>query len=98
MMTSTEQEAFFRFKMKPLPLLQMVFVARGDYVPPVTAVGHAEAATIQPETFDKLERATTLTKHVNAMVDGSTCPGIEIEPGVFSGCSGTGGDCPVCGK
>ena len=29
---------------------------------------------------------------------GPPCPGIEIEPGVFSGCSGTGGDCPVCGK
>lgn len=26
------------------------------------------------------------------------CPGIEIMPGEFSGCSGTGGDCPVCGK
>jgi hypothetical protein len=28
----------------------------------------------------------------------NTCPGIEIEPGVHSGCSGKGGDCPVCGK
>jgi hypothetical protein len=26
------------------------------------------------------------------------CKGMEIEPGVFSGCSGTGGDCPECGK
>ena len=29
---------------------------------------------------------------------GPPCPGIEIEPGVFSGCTGTGGDCPTCGK
>lgn len=29
---------------------------------------------------------------------GPPCPGIEIEPGVWSGCSGTGGDCPTCGK
>ena len=26
------------------------------------------------------------------------CPGFEIEVGVHSGCSQTGGDCPVCGK
>lgn len=29
---------------------------------------------------------------------GPSCPGIETEEGVYSGCSGTGGDCPVCGK
>ena len=29
---------------------------------------------------------------------GPRCPGIEIEPGVFSGCDQSGGDCPVCGK
>lgn len=29
---------------------------------------------------------------------GPECPGIEIEPDVFSGCSGKGGDCPTCGK
>ena len=28
----------------------------------------------------------------------NTCPGFEIEPGVHSGCKGTGRDCPVCGK
>ena len=26
------------------------------------------------------------------------CKGIEIEPGVFSGCNQSGGDCPKCGK
>jgi len=26
------------------------------------------------------------------------CPGIEIEPGVFSGCDQSGGDCPTCRK
>lgn len=26
------------------------------------------------------------------------CKGIEIEPGVFSGCDQSAGDCPVCGK
>ena len=29
---------------------------------------------------------------------GPPCPGIEIEPGVFSGCNQSGGDCPTCGK
>lgn len=29
---------------------------------------------------------------------GPRCPGIEIEPGVFSGCDQSAGDCPVCGK
>lgn len=26
------------------------------------------------------------------------CSGIEIEPGVFSGCDASAGDCPECGK
>lgn len=26
------------------------------------------------------------------------CRGIEIEPGVFSGCEASAGDCPECGK
>jgi hypothetical protein len=26
------------------------------------------------------------------------CKGMEIEPGVFSGCDQSGGDCPTCGK
>lgn len=29
---------------------------------------------------------------------GPPCPGIEIEPGVFSGCNQSGGDCPTCGR
>jgi hypothetical protein len=29
---------------------------------------------------------------------GPSCPGIEIEPGVFSGCDQSGGDCPTCGR
>ncbi len=28
---------------------------------------------------------------------GPKCPGIEIEPSVFSGCDQSGGDCPTCG-
>ena len=29
---------------------------------------------------------------------GPECPGIELGDGNYSGCSGTGGDCPTCGK
>lgn len=29
---------------------------------------------------------------------GPECPGLEIEPGVWSGCDQSGGDCPTCGK
>ena len=29
---------------------------------------------------------------------GPKCPGIEIEPGVFSGCDASAGDCQTCGK
>lgn len=29
---------------------------------------------------------------------GPPCPGLEIEPGVFSGCDHSGGDCPTCGE
>ena len=28
---------------------------------------------------------------------GPKCPGIELGDGNYSGCTGTGGDCPVCG-
>jgi hypothetical protein len=30
--------------------------------------------------------------------DALSCNGIEIEPGVFSGCDQSAGDCPTCGK
>ena len=26
------------------------------------------------------------------------CPGVEIDAGAYSGCTGTGGDCPICGE
>lgn len=29
---------------------------------------------------------------------GPECPGVEIEPSVFSGCDQSSGNCPVCGK
>ena len=29
---------------------------------------------------------------------GPECPGLEIEPGVWSGCDGKAGDCPTCGR
>ena len=29
---------------------------------------------------------------------GPPCPGFEIEPGVYSGCDQSAGDCPTCGK
>ena len=29
---------------------------------------------------------------------GPPCPGLEVEPGVFSGCNQSGGDCPTCEK
>ena len=32
------------------------------------------------------------------MHGGPPCPGIEIEPGMWSGCDQSGGDCPTCGK
>lgn len=33
-----------------------------------------------------------------AIAKGTACKGFEIEPGVFSGCNQSAGDCPVCGK
>lgn len=29
---------------------------------------------------------------------GPPCPGLEIEPGSWSGCDQSAGDCPTCGK
>lgn len=31
-------------------------------------------------------------------IKGTACKGFEIEPGVFSGCNQSAGDCPACGK
>lgn len=91
MMTSTEQEAFFRFKMKVLPLAIKVFIARGDYdtVRPMQPLKPGEMV------FDE---AGKLHEVVAAPVLDTQCEGFEVEPGVMSGCSGTGGDCPACGK
>lgn len=33
-----------------------------------------------------------------AIAKGAACKGFEIEPGVFSGCNQSAGDCPACGK
>ena len=33
-----------------------------------------------------------------AIAKGTACKGFEIEPGVFSGCNQSAGDCPACGK
>ena len=30
--------------------------------------------------------------------EATPCEGIEIEPGIFSGCDQSAGDCPTCGK
>lgn len=40
------------------------------------------------------------TELMNALfsVDEALCKGIEVEPGVFSGCDQSAGDCPMCGK
>ena len=32
------------------------------------------------------------------IMESDKCPGIEIEPGVYSGCEPGAGDCPTCGK
>jgi uncharacterized protein YjiS (DUF1127 family) len=48
-----------------------------------------EAANAVPSLLDLVERLT------NERAASSPCPGIEIEPGVTSGCAG-GLDCPTC--
>ena len=30
--------------------------------------------------------------------ESNRCCGVEIEPGVFSGCDASAGDCPACGR
>ena len=50
-----------------------------------------EHMTVQPSS--KGRRFFTATpRHI------PPCKGIEIEPGAYSGCDQSGGDCPECGK
>jgi hypothetical protein len=39
-------------------------------------------------------------QHIRAAFEAAAdkCKGIEIEPGVYSGCDASAGDCPTCGK
>lgn len=48
------------------------------------------------------DRAREITRAIRktpaAAFRGEECKGFEIEPGVFSGCDASAGDCPVCGR
>lgn len=39
-------------------------------------------------------------QHIRAAFEAAAdkCKGMEIEPGVYSGCDASAGDCPTCGK
>ena len=45
--------------------------------------------------FPKVPLEATYQMKIDAVLDSTTCPGIEITSGEFSGCTG-GKDCPVC--
>lgn len=50
--------------------------------------------------FGHYENAARTMKEIagKAIQIAPGCPGFEVEPGVFSGCNQSAGDCPVCGK
>jgi hypothetical protein len=50
------------------------------------------------ETTDTRDELKAERDQLQARVSASPCLGIEIEPGVYSGCDQSGGDCPICGK
>lgn len=68
--------------------------AFGEYVPGPT---FRDAYTGEVRRFDGKYRGYVPGLACPAH-GGPPCPGLEIEQGVFSGCTGTGGDCPTCGK
>jgi hypothetical protein len=45
-MLPSKREAFWKFKMKPLPLMIRVFIARGDYLP-------TRAPTVNDVSFEE---------------------------------------------
>jgi hypothetical protein len=40
---------------------------------------------------------TNVASYITHRQGNGECPGIEIEPGIWSGCDQSGGDCPTCG-
>lgn len=50
----------------------------------------------------KLAEIASVKKEINKLkarlVELNTCKGIDLGDGNFSGCTGIGGDCPICGK
>lgn len=60
------------------------------------AIIHATGGGLEYE--DVAERCSTCEGFGLVRVEQAACPGIEIEPGVLSGCDQSAGDCPSCGK
>jgi hypothetical protein len=124
MMTQSEQKLFFKFKMKPIPLMVKVLIARGDYSAPkptqpleervdkfvsgwqdahpdIVVIGSTEVAgALQDFSGVEVRSVTEAAEITEDQWDNlkPVCKGIEIEPGVFSGCVATAGDCPECGQ
>lgn len=57
-----------------------------------------EAKEKRLNEINKLQvEITEINKHL-VELRKPECKGIELGDGSFSGCTGTGGDCPICGK
>jgi DNA repair exonuclease SbcCD ATPase subunit len=56
------------------------------------------AEALAKEMVAAYESCDQECSELQARVSASPCLGIEIEPGVYSGCDQSGGDCPICGK
>lgn len=57
----------------------------------------AEYLVSDDESYDDAIVAATTVAELDYVTDAAM-KGIEIEPGVFSGCDQSGGDCQKCGK
>jgi len=57
-----------------------------------------KTSNLNKEIKQLISQKKDITRRLSFLLGESKCRGIEIEPGVYSGCTGTGGDCPICGK
>lgn len=80
---------------KPVPL---VAIHCGPMVSRQERANAAWAVLGKKMGFDPMTVAPTGKGDRFFSAQEVACSGFEIEPGVFSGCDQSGGDCPECGK
>jgi hypothetical protein len=68
------------------------WMQKWNYTTAQMVLSHEEAEAV----CKLLSEQDELREALGAYSAAYPCPGFEIEPGMASGCDGSGGDCPTC--